>query len=174
MVSLRVAAIGLRGPRSITRALIPRGLDNLVALVRQYSAHHADVAADFGSTTFELPVSTQREASNPAHHVHVLATRADGSARINRVRSRIGLVLSAGGARGFAHLGIVRALREARVPIDLIGGCSMGAIAGAAVALEWDDAEIRPPVLLRVDQLDGGSFGYAFASRASSNGINAP
>jgi NTE family protein len=37
----------------------------------------------------------------------------------------------------FAHL------REAHVPIDLIGGCSMGSIVGAAVALEWDDAEIK-------------------------------
>jgi NTE family protein len=53
------------------------------------------------------------------------------------------LVLSAGGARGFAHLGVVRALREAHVPIDLIGGCSMGSIVGAAVALDWDDAEIK-------------------------------
>ena len=53
------------------------------------------------------------------------------------------LVLSAGGARGFAHLGVIRALREARMPIDLIGGCSMGSIVGAAVALEWDDAEIK-------------------------------
>jgi NTE family protein len=53
------------------------------------------------------------------------------------------LVLSAGGARGFAHLGVIRALREAHIPIDLIGGCSMGSIVGAAVALEWDDAEIR-------------------------------
>jgi NTE family protein len=53
------------------------------------------------------------------------------------------LVLSAGGARGFAHLGVIRALREAHVPVDLIGGCSMGSIVGAAVALEWDDAEIK-------------------------------
>jgi NTE family protein len=53
------------------------------------------------------------------------------------------LVLSAGGARGFAHLGVIRALREAHVPIDLIGGCSMGSIVGAAVAMEWDDAEIK-------------------------------
>ena len=53
------------------------------------------------------------------------------------------LVLGAGGARGFAHLGVVRALREASVPIDLIGGCSMGSIVGAAVAMEWDDAEIE-------------------------------
>jgi NTE family protein len=55
----------------------------------------------------------------------------------------VGLVLSAGGARGFAHLGVVRALREAHIPIDRIGGCSMGAIIGAAVAMEWNDAEIR-------------------------------
>jgi NTE family protein len=55
----------------------------------------------------------------------------------------VGLVLSAGGARGFAHLGVVRALREAHMPIDRIGGCSMGAIIGAAVAMEWNDAEIR-------------------------------
>ena len=52
-------------------------------------------------------------------------------------------MLSSGGARGFAHLGIVRALREAHIPIDLIDGCSMGAIVGAAVALEWDDGETR-------------------------------
>jgi NTE family protein len=55
----------------------------------------------------------------------------------------VGLVLSAGGARGFAHLGVVQALREAHVPIDRVGGCSMGAIVGAAVAMEWDDAETR-------------------------------
>jgi NTE family protein len=53
------------------------------------------------------------------------------------------LVLSAGGARGFAHLGVIRALREAHVPIDLIGGCSMGSIVGATVGLEWDDLEIK-------------------------------
>jgi NTE family protein len=76
---------------------------------------------------------------------HVRGGNGDDVGRIARVLAgtSVGLVLSAGGARGFAHLGIVRALREARVPIDLIGGCSMGAIVGACVAREWDDAEIR-------------------------------
>ena len=37
-------------------------------------------------------------------------------------RPRICLVLSGGGARGFAHLGVIRAMREARVPIDFVGG----------------------------------------------------
>jgi NTE family protein len=49
----------------------------------------------------------------------------------------VGLVLSGGGARGFAHIGIVKALREAGVPIDLVGGTSMGAILGAGVAECW-------------------------------------
>jgi NTE family protein len=76
---------------------------------------------------------------------HVRSGNRNDIARLARLlRGRaIELVLSAGGARGFAHLGVVRALREAHIPIDLIGGCSMGAIVGAAVALEWDDAEIR-------------------------------
>jgi NTE family protein len=54
----------------------------------------------------------------------------------------VGLVLSGGGARGFAHLGVVRALREHRVPIDLVGGTSMGGILAAGVASDWSDAEL--------------------------------
>ncbi len=54
----------------------------------------------------------------------------------------VGLVLSGGGARGFAHLGVVRALREHGVPIDLVGGTSMGGILAAGVAKDWDDAEL--------------------------------
>jgi NTE family protein len=55
----------------------------------------------------------------------------------------IGLVLSGGAARGFAHIGAIRALREAGVPFDRVGGTSMGGIIGACVAAEWDDREIR-------------------------------
>ena len=54
----------------------------------------------------------------------------------------IGLVLSGGGARGFAHLGVIRALREHGVPIDLVGGSSIGAILGAGAAAGWSDREM--------------------------------
>ncbi len=54
----------------------------------------------------------------------------------------VGLVLSGGGARAYAHIGAIRALRAAEVPIDFVGGASMGAIVGAGVAMGWDDAEI--------------------------------
>lgn len=77
--------------------------------------------------------------------LHIRRDNPNDIARLARLLrgTAVGLVLSAGGARGFAHLGVVQALRESHIPIDLIGGCSMGAIVGAAVALEWSDAEIR-------------------------------
>lgn len=54
----------------------------------------------------------------------------------------VNLVLSGGGARGFAHLGVIRALREAAVPIDAVGGSSVGAVIGAALAAGWTDDEL--------------------------------
>ncbi len=51
----------------------------------------------------------------------------------------IGLVLGGGGARGFAHIGVIRALAEANIPIDMIGGTSMGSMIAAqyAMGLDW-------------------------------------
>ena len=49
-------------------------------------------------------------------------------------RPKIGLVLSGGGARGAAHIGVIKVLEELRVPVDLIVGTSMGSIVGAAYA----------------------------------------
>ncbi len=74
---------------------------------------------------------------------HHIVDRSD-MARMARLLTKrgVGLVLSGGGARGFAHLGVIRALRAARVPIDFIGGSSIGAIIAAGVAMEWDDDEM--------------------------------
>jgi NTE family protein len=49
------------------------------------------------------------------------------------------VVFSGGGARGFAHIGAIRALREAGLTIDAVGGTSIGALMAAGVALEWED-----------------------------------
>ena len=51
----------------------------------------------------------------------------------------IGLVLGGGGARAITHIGVIRALREAGIELDLFGGTSMGSIIAACTALEWDD-----------------------------------
>ena len=47
---------------------------------------------------------------------------------------KIGLVLSGGGAKGFAHLGVIKVLQEEGIPFDIIGGTSMGAIVGGLIA----------------------------------------
>ncbi|HAY08269.1 MAG TPA: cyclic nucleotide-binding protein [Hyphomonas sp.] len=55
----------------------------------------------------------------------------------------VGIVLSGGGARAYSHIGVIRAIRERGVPIDFVGGASMGAVVAACVAMGWDDAEIE-------------------------------
>lgn len=54
----------------------------------------------------------------------------------------VGIVLSGGGARAYSHIGVIRAIRERGVPLDFVGGASMGAVIAACVAMGWDDAEI--------------------------------
>ncbi len=70
------------------------------------------------------------------HHIR----DAEDVARVARLVSGHGrgLVLAGGGARGLAHLGAIRALREAGLSFDAIGGTSIGAIIGAGVANGWD------------------------------------
>ncbi len=58
-------------------------------------------------------------------------------------RPRIGLVLSGGGARGVAHLGVLKVLEELRIPVDVIAGTSMGAIVGGFYASGSSPAEIE-------------------------------
>ncbi len=54
----------------------------------------------------------------------------------------IGLVLGGGGARGFAHIGLLRALEEMKINIDVYGGTSMGGFIGALAASGHDSQEI--------------------------------
>ncbi len=79
-----------------------------------------------------------------AHHHVRYGNRLDWerAARLIVGRAR-GLVLGGGGARGFAHVGVVRALREAGIAFDVVGGVSMGAIVAGAVAIGWDDEKIH-------------------------------
>ena len=48
----------------------------------------------------------------------------------NNRQQSVGLVLSGGGAKGIAHIGVIKALEENNIPIDYIAGTSMGAIVG--------------------------------------------
>jgi NTE family protein len=76
----------------------------------------------------------------PYHHVRGTADIA----RLSRLLTGrgLGVVLSGGGARGFAHIGVLRAIREAGITVDAIGGTSIGAIIAAGFALEWTPEEL--------------------------------
>lgn len=58
-------------------------------------------------------------------------------------RPKIGLVLSGGGARGFAHIGVLKVLEENNVPIDYVVGTSMGSIIGGLYAIGLTPEEIE-------------------------------
>ncbi|MDP1961093.1 MAG: cyclic nucleotide-binding and patatin-like phospholipase domain-containing protein [Reyranella sp.] len=77
------------------------------------------------------------------HHQVRLDVHADID-RLGRLLTghAVGLVMAGGGARAFTHIGVVKAMRASGVPIDLIGGTSMGAIVAAGVAARWTDEEL--------------------------------
>ncbi len=59
-----------------------------------------------------------------------------------RERKTVGLVLGGGGAKGMAHIGVIKVLEEAGIPIDYIAGTSMGAIVGGLYAIGYTASEI--------------------------------
>jgi NTE family protein len=71
-----------------------------------------------------------------------LGTAAAGASE----HPRIGLVLAGGGAKGAAHIGVLKVLEELRVPIDAIAGTSMGALVGGAYASGLSAAELERAV----------------------------
>ncbi len=117
-------------PASVVDAALKRGARMELALL-----HDGAFEAGAASRWLEsLPVAS--------HHHIVDYTDIGRVARLLTGRG-VGLVLSGGGARGFAHLGVVRALREAGIPIDFVGGVSIGAIIAGGVAMGWSDEEMR-------------------------------
>lgn len=91
--------------------------------------HAADAGAPRGTAAWlaRRPV---------ADHFHIRPALARDMARLARMQARraVGLVLAGGGARGFAHLGLMQALHERGIEVDCVGGTSMGSVMAALVA----------------------------------------
>ncbi len=77
--------------------------------------------------------------------IFVLCISISGFAQDNR--PKVGLALSGGGARGLAHVGVLKVLEELRIPIDYIAGTSMGAIVGGLYASGYSAQELEKIVL---------------------------
>ncbi|WP_107713404.1 patatin-like phospholipase family protein [Oceanicaulis sp.] len=73
----------------------------------------------------------QHNASDVRHMARTMAGKS------------VGLVLSGGGSRAYAHVGAIRAFKEAGVEFDFYGGASMGGIIAAGAAMGWDNAELE-------------------------------
>jgi len=91
-------------------------------------------------------LSPRRSGDFPVKaHYHA---RQGNAADFRRLARRLagcplGLALGGGGARGWAHLGVIRALEERGLEVDWVGGASMGAIMAAGYALDWSTERLR-------------------------------
>jgi NTE family protein len=92
------------------------------------------------------PIDSDRwlSAAPASRLFQVRQGNVDDIARLARIYAgrSVGLALSGGGARAYAHVGVARALRELGVPIDFVAGTSMGAVIAAGLAMDWDIAEM--------------------------------
>jgi NTE family protein len=87
-----------------------------------------------------------------------VAGAADAPSDSLRTRPTIGVAFGGGGARGAAHVGVIRVLEELQIPVDYVAGTSMGSIVGALYALGLDAAEIET-------ELEAVDWGDLFVDR---------
>src|SRR5689334_20300576 len=105
------------------------------------AAAHAEAADDQPAAQ---PPAAQPPAAQPP------------AAQPPAARPRIGLVLSGGGARGAAHVGVLKVLEQLHVPIDAVAGTSMGAVVGGLYASGLSATDIET-LLRTVDWQDAFS-----------------
>jgi NTE family protein len=98
----------------------------------------------------KIPTGTAQwlDARHVTRHFHIRPEQPRDMRRLARIISgrAIGLVLAGGGAKGFAHVGVIRALEEAGIEVDYVGGTSIGAVMGMVLALGLDAGQIAAAV----------------------------
>lgn len=91
-------------------------------------------------TETKSPTGTARwlSARRVSRHIHIRPKLPRDIRRMARIISgnAIGIVFAGGGAKGFAHVGVMKALEEAGIEVDFVGGTSIGAIMGMCVAMD--------------------------------------
>jgi neuropathy target esterase sws len=140
-----------------------------------FDKSHEDIDFAFSDTSRyyypnELPLFRLRQQLmrlDPSHFHHILINPAPysqsvdlrhNSSDVRRLarwltHTSIGMVFSGGAARGWGHVGVVKAMDELGVPIDMCGGTSAGSLVGAAVALFRGNYELVKEVTRRAAKL---------------------
>ena len=126
--------------------------------------------------TSEQPHNTQYwlQKRTVSNHYHVRTDTEEGIARMMRIftGNTISLVLSGGGARGLAHIGLIQLMEERNIPIDYIAGTSMGAMLAAAFAMGYSTEEVLEIVhsqLIKSSRID---FTFPYISIASGKRVS--
>jgi NTE family protein len=117
---------------SVPPDLIPPGIPRTLVLL------HPDGGKDPRGT------AEARAVCGAGTHFHLRRNGPDDLRRLGRLLTgnANGIAFAGGGARSFAHLGVLNALKEHGIPIDLAAGTSLGAIVAAGVSLDLDLAEL--------------------------------
>jgi NTE family protein len=140
-VLLLAGADGDPGLSAVERACLSPAAPISIAQQTLILLHKADT---------RTPTGTARwlDARPAARHFHIRPQLPRDMRRIARIVSGrgVGLVLSGGGARGFAHVGVIKALEEADIPVDMLGGSSIGAVMGLVLALGRSADEVAAAV----------------------------
>jgi len=133
----RVWILGARRRMPPLPAELSRPTANVIRLGRAGQDSRAHDTVTFEAGAFDRNEVVRTDPGSAA---------ASGLRRFARqtLGQRIGLVLSAGGAKGLAHLGALRCFERAGLEFDLIAGTSMGGIIGAAIALGRTSADLIP------------------------------
>jgi NTE family protein len=129
-----------------------RQADRILLLAGEQGPPQSDFGLSGCDVVMPAPIraSVAREwmEAVSARAVHAVTTGRAADRGVQRLARRlagrsIGVVLSSGGARGFAHIGVLEELEAAGVEVDRVGGCSMGAFVGAMFAMGLSPAGIR-------------------------------
>jgi NTE family protein len=103
----------------------------------------------------ELPVAL----AEPVTDLHktprdtVIAEPSAGTINLLNTGGKVGLVLSGGAAKGFAHIGVIQALEENGIPIDYITGTSAGALVGAMYAAGYSPQQMTTLITKHIDKV---------------------
>lgn len=133
----------------------------IVLLILPHETPHARMAVDLSKVVVEIGHRTTpwiRHLKGTDHWAVLPTWRAVDRAARRVARKIVALVLGAGNARGLAHIGVLQALEEAEIPVDILAGSSMGALIGAlyAVGHSIEDLKAFAAHLPRAVSLLGG------------------
>lgn len=138
---------------------------------------------------FALPASSQTydnglvvDSVDPAADAAVIARMRSHMDRIHATQKRptVGLVLSGGGAKGSAHVGVLRYLKEQEIPVDMICGTSMGGLVGGLASLgyspEFMDSLLRAQdwSVMLTDYIDPSYYSYNRKKARETYNVSVP